>query len=106
MKKDCAGIANHSLLVVLLTLNEEANLPACLESLQGLNSEIFIVDSGSTDRTREIGAQFGAAVTEHPFETHARQWDWALRNLPISTEWVLAIDADQRLTPGLRAEIS
>ena len=106
MKKDNEDIMNHRLSVVLLTFNEEANLPACLESLKELNSELFIVDSGSTDRTREIATRFGAAITEHPFETHAKQWDWVLRNLPISTEWVLAIDADQRLTPELRAEIS
>jgi hypothetical protein len=47
----------------------------------------------------------GATVVEHPFETHARQWAWALQNLPISAEWVLALDADQRITSELRTEI-
>jgi len=64
-----------------------------------------VVDSGSTDRTLEIAGQFNAKVVRHSFETHARQWRWALANAGISTEWVLALDADQRLTPSLREEI-
>ena len=44
-------------------------------------------------------------VVEHPFETHASQWRWALENLPIQSEWVLALDADQRVTPDLAEEI-
>ncbi len=92
--------------VIVLTHNEERNLPACLESVSGWAGEIFVVDSGSTDRTVEIAARYGARVVRHPFESHARQWDWALRNLPVTGEWVLALDADQRLTPELRAEIT
>ncbi len=91
--------------VVVLTYNEEANLPACLESLRGLDCEVFVVDSGSTDRTWEIAEAYGARVVEHPFETHARQWRWALDHLPLKTEWVLGLDADQRLTPELREEL-
>lgn len=93
------------LAVVVLTHNEEWNIPDCLASISGWAREVFVVDSGSTDRTREIAAQYGAIVVEHPFETHAKQWNWALRNLPISTEWILALDADQRMTPELRNEI-
>ena len=48
--------------VVVLAYNEEVNLPACLASLRGLACEVFVVDSGSTDRTREIAAAAGAAV--------------------------------------------
>jgi glycosyltransferase involved in cell wall biosynthesis len=59
--------------VIILTYNEEVNLPACLESLKGLDCEIFVVDSGSTDRTVEIARSYGAHVVEHPFETQARQ---------------------------------
>lgn len=94
------------LTVVVLTHNEEWNLPACLARVAGWAKEIFVVDSGSTDRTREIASQYGAIVVEHRFETHAKQWNWALQNLPISTEWILALDADQRVTPELRDEIS
>jgi hypothetical protein len=53
----------------------------------------------------EIGRQYGATIVTHPFETHARQWQWALKSLPLTTDWVLALDADQSLTPELAAEI-
>lgn len=91
--------------VVILTYNEESNLEACLSSVCDWAREIFVVDSGSTDRTRDIAARLGATLVHHPFETHARQWDWALASLPIQTEWILALDADQRVTPELACEI-
>jgi glycosyltransferase involved in cell wall biosynthesis len=91
--------------IVVLALNEERNLPDCLASVAGWASEIFVVDSGSTDRTVEMAQSYGATIAYHPFETHARQWDWALKNLPCRSEWVLALDADQRVTPELRAEL-
>lgn len=90
---------------VVLTFNEERNLDACLASLAGWVSELHVVDSGSTDQTLAIAARHGARVTSHPFETHARQWQWALQSLPIAADWVLALDADQRVTPELAADI-
>ena len=92
--------------VVVLTFNEERNLGACLSSVVDLTSEIFVVDSGSTDRTAAIAAERGARVATHQFESHAKQWHWALSTLPISTPWVLALDADHALTPELRASIA
>ena len=94
-----------SLSVVILTFNEERNLPASLESVSGWAADVFIVDSGSTDRTVAIAEQCGAHVVSHPFTNHARQWQWALEMLPFTTEWILALDADQSLTPELREEI-
>ncbi len=91
---------------VILTLNEEHNLPACLESLKPLNCPVFIVDSGSQDDTLAIAQRFGAMVYQHAFETHTKQWLWALDQLPLGSEWVLALDADQRLTPELAHEIA
>jgi glycosyltransferase involved in cell wall biosynthesis len=91
--------------LLVLTFNEERNLPACLESVAGW-ADAVIVDSGSTDRTVAIAEEYGARVIAHPFETHARQWQWALANVPLTTEWVLALDADQQLLPELRREIS
>jgi glycosyltransferase involved in cell wall biosynthesis len=90
---------------IIPTYNEEANLRACLQSLSGWIGEIIVVDSGSTDATTAIAEQYGALVVRHPFETHARQWAWALENLPCSHDWILGLDADQRVTPELRAEI-
>ena len=93
------------LTVIVLTRDEERNLAACLESVVGWTSAIFVVDSGSTDGTLEIASRFGATVVSHPFSTHARQWQWALAELPIPTEWVLALDADQRVSPALAAHV-
>jgi glycosyltransferase involved in cell wall biosynthesis len=93
------------LTVVVLASNEERNLPACLASVTAWAADIVVVDSGSTDNTLGIARQYGARVAQHPFETHARQWRWALQHLPIATAWVLGLDADQRLTPALRDEI-
>ena len=91
--------------VVILTFNEELNLLDCLRSLAGLDCEIFVVDSGSTDRTAEIARCAGATVFSHPFDGYAKQRNWALENLPFSCEWVLNLDADERLTPELAREI-
>jgi glycosyltransferase involved in cell wall biosynthesis len=70
-----------------------------------LTARVFVVDSGSTDRTRDIAAAAGCGVVEHPFEHYAAQRNWALDNLPLEGEWVLCLDADERLTPELAAEI-
>ena len=99
---------NHTqapITVVVLTYNEEANLEDCLASVCRWAGRIFVVDSGSTDGTHEIAARFGAELLHHTFETHAKQWNWALEHLPIQSEWILALDADQRVTPELAREI-
>ena len=90
---------------VVLTRDEELNLGACLESMQALLDEVYVVDSGSTDRTLEIARAHGAIVVEHEFTGHSAQWQWALSNLPLKHEWVLGLDADQRLTPELADEL-
>lgn len=93
------------LAVIVLTLNEERNLPDCLASVAPLHCEIFVVDSGSQDRTCEIARAAGAQVFEHRFENYAAQRNWAQDNLSLSGEWLLHLDADERLTPELCAEI-
>ena len=93
------------LAIVVLTYNEELNLPACLSSVQGLSETIVVVDSGSTDRTLAIAQEFGARILTHEFASHARQWRWAFEQLDPDTEWVLGLDADQRLSPELRTEL-
>ena len=92
--------------VIVLTFNEENNLPACLASIGPLGANVFVVDSGSTDRTGQIAVAAGCHVVAHPFETYAAQRNWAFDNLPIETPWTLCLDADERLTPELAAEIS
>ena len=90
---------------IILARNEEKNLPECLDSLAGFAARAVVVDSGSTDATREIARDRGAEVLEHPFENYARQFNWALDNADIKTRWCLRIDADERLTPELISEL-
>ncbi|HUF47139.1 MAG TPA: glycosyltransferase family 2 protein [Vicinamibacterales bacterium] len=97
--------APSDLTVVVLTRDEEANLPACLASVAGLWHRLFVVDSGSTDATVELARAAGAQVVRHAFETHAKQWHWALASLPLEASWILALDADQRVTPHLAASL-
>ncbi|MBM4406828.1 MAG: glycosyltransferase family 2 protein [Chloroflexi bacterium] len=94
------------LTVIILTLNEEVNLPLCLQSIRGLTADVFVLDSGSTDRTVEIAKAAGAVVAAHPFENYGAQRNWAQQHMPKSTEWVLHLDADERLTPELVTEIN
>jgi glycosyltransferase involved in cell wall biosynthesis len=91
--------------VIILTLDEERNLPLTVSSLRGLDTETFVVDSGSVDRTREIARAAGCHVFEHPFENYALQRNWAFDHLPIAAPWTLCLDADERLTPELVDEI-
>jgi glycosyltransferase involved in cell wall biosynthesis len=95
-----------NLSVIILSYNEEANLPDCLDSLAGLVCSIFVVDSFSTDRTAEIAKARGAMFTQHPFENYSVQRNWSQQNLPIETPWILHLDADERLTPELVSEIN
>jgi glycosyltransferase involved in cell wall biosynthesis len=92
--------------VIILTHQEELNLPHALRSLKGFDCEVFVVDSGSTDRTVEIARAFGAHVVQHAFESQARQLNWALDTMPLTAPWTLRLDADERLTDELAAEIS
>ena len=90
--------------VLVPTLDEEVNLPACLESVAWAD-EVFVLDSFSHDRTLEIARAHGAHVVQHAFESYSRQKNWALVNLPFRNDWVLIVDADERVTPHLRREI-
>ncbi len=92
--------------VVIPTLNEEINLPHALRSVVGWAGDVFVVDSESTDRTREIAEEMGAKVVVRPWLGYAKQKNWALENLPIQTDWVFILDADELLLPELRDEIS
>lgn len=90
--------------VLIPTLDEELNLPGCLASVDWAD-EVFVVDSFSHDRTLEIARAHGARVVQHAFEGYSRQKNWALDNLPFQNEWVLIVDADERVMADLRSEI-
>ena len=91
--------------VLVLTRNEEANIAACLKSV-GWADEVFVVDSFSTDRTVVIAERLGAKVSAHRFQGYAAQRNWALGHLPFSNDWVLMLDADERVPAALAAEIA
>lgn len=90
---------------IILTFNEEANIGHCLECVSGLPDEIFIVDSGSTDKTVEICRKYTDRIYIHPFVDSASQWNWALDNLPIGHDWILPLDADHRLSETLKSQV-
>jgi glycosyltransferase involved in cell wall biosynthesis len=87
---------------IVLTYNEEQHLPRFLLSIAALNAPVFIVDSGSTDATIKIGEEFGATVLYNTFTNHPTQWDFALKNCPVQTPWVICLDADQVVTTELK----
>jgi glycosyltransferase involved in cell wall biosynthesis len=97
------------LTVIILTYNEELHLARCLESALRLSSNVVVVDCFSTDRTLEIANSFGATVLQRAWDgSHSTQVNWALdqlAQLPIQTEWVMRIDADEVLTPELVSQI-
>lgn len=92
---------NKAFSFIILTFNEEIHLPRLLHSIKDLNAQIFILDSGSTDNTLKIAADYGAEVQHNPFINHPKQWDFALKNFDIETPWTIGLDADQIVTPEL-----
>ena len=89
--------------VVILTLNEERDLPACLASAAGCD-DIVVLDSGSTDRTAELARAAGARVFVRKFDHFAGQRNHAQRAIPFRHPWVFHLDADEQFTPELFAE--
>jgi glycosyltransferase involved in cell wall biosynthesis len=91
--------------VIVPVKNEERNLVACLTSVTWAD-EVWVVDSGSTDRTTDLAQQFGAHVTQFEYTGgFPKKKNWALANLPLRNEWVLLLDADERVPPELETEI-
>lgn len=90
------------LTVLIPTYNEERNIAPAIESARWAD-EIFVVDSFSTDATADIARQMGARVVQHEYVNSATQKNWAIPQ--ASHEWVMVLDADERITPELRDEI-
>lgn len=86
---------NNLLTVIILTFDESIHIRRCLEAVSGLNARLVIVDSYSMDNTREIASSSGASVYQNPFVNHAKQFDWALSNCEVETDWILRLDADE-----------
>jgi glycosyltransferase involved in cell wall biosynthesis len=91
--------------VIIPTRNEARHLSRCLEAAR-LCSEIYVIDSQSTDETAEIAHTFGAKVVQFRYEGGwPKKRQWALDSLPFENEWVLLLDADEILTPELADEV-
>lgn len=89
--------------VVIITFNEERNIGRCIDSVLPIADEILVVDSFSTDRTKEIAKAKGASFIEHKFDGHIEQKNWA--RLQAQFEHVLSLDADEALTQELLESI-
>lgn len=95
-------MSRPAITVIVLTFNEQARIMPCLDSLEGLDAEVFVVDSFSTDGTLGILRDRNIRFAQHEFTNYSAQRNWAQANNPFGTEWVLHLDADERLTPELR----
>jgi glycosyltransferase involved in cell wall biosynthesis len=94
----------QGLSVAIITFNEERNLAECIRSCQDLADEVLVLDSFSTDRTVEIARSFERVrLVQHAFDGHVQQKNRAFAL--CKNEWVLSLDADERLSPELREEI-
>ena len=91
--------------VIILTLNEEKHLERCLKSLRLFTDKIFIVDSGSSDRTWQIAESLGAKIVQNQWVTYAAQFNFGIENNPFKTKWLMRMDADEYVLPELAAEI-
>jgi glycosyltransferase involved in cell wall biosynthesis len=89
--------------VVIITLNEEKNLPRCLNSVKDIADEILVVDSFSIDKTKEIAVSFGARFIQHKFENYVNQHDFADQH--ASHNFILTLDADEALSGELQKSI-
>ena len=93
--------------VLIPTKNEAKNLGRCLEPLRDWADEVVVVDSQSSDGTLEIARSFGARVVQFLYEGGwPKKRQWALDNCDLRNEWVLLLDADEILLPGIKEEIS
>lgn len=92
--------------VIILTYNEELNIEQALKNVTDWAEYTYILDSGSKDKTCTIAEQYPVKIFTRPFDNYANQRNYALEDLPIKTEWILFLDADEYLMESLKAEIS
>ena len=96
---------NGPVSILILTMNEERNIGACLESIAGWADDVVVVDSGSTDRTLAICADRGVKTIFHPYVDHRSQMKWSMDAVPWKHDWLLLLDADHIVTPELTRDI-
>ena len=91
--------------VIILTYNEKIHIERCINNAKKFAKDIYLVDCFSNDGTVEIAKSLGAKVFQHQWENYSKQFNWALQNLPITTEWVWRMDADEYLSNELIEEL-
>lgn len=91
--------------VIILTGNEQQHIERCIASVRDIAARIYVVDCFSTDQTREIATGLGAEVYQNRWVNYATQFNWALENLPLTTEWIFRLDADEVVTDDLKQEL-
>lgn len=96
------------LTVVILTKDEELHIKRCLDNINDIAKEIFIIDSFSTDKTLEIASKYSKVkILQNKWvNNYAYQFNWGLDNAPITGKWILRLDADEYLLPELIAELT
>lgn len=91
---------------IILTFNEEQHIKRCLENVIQFAKKVYVIDSFSTDNTVAIAESMGAIVVQHKWPgNQAKQFNWALQNIEIDTEWIFRLDADEYLLPELIEEL-
>ncbi len=93
------------LTVIILTKNEEKNIEECIRSVLGIAKRIVVVDSGSDDQTTQIAEGLGAEILVHPYINQAKQYIYGEEACNPTTEWIMRLDADERLTKESAAEL-
>jgi glycosyltransferase involved in cell wall biosynthesis len=91
--------------VIILTYNEELHIERCLSTVCKFASNVILIDSFSDDLTKEIANRFNVTFLQNKWINYANQFNWALDNAKINTEWVLRLDADEYLEPELIEEL-
>jgi len=93
------------LAVIILSYNEELNLDQALHSVCGWAREVFVLDSFSKDSTQRIAEAHACQFVQHAFRDYASQRNWALENLPVTSEWIMFLDADEWPSAELKRSI-
>ncbi|MEM1098463.1 MAG: glycosyltransferase family 2 protein [Planctomycetota bacterium] len=91
--------------ILILTKNEQDHLPKLLDTLGGFD-DVVLFDSGSTDETVQIAEDWGCRVVTRPFDDWASHQNWAMEHIDFKHRWVFYLDADERMTPELKDEIT
>lgn len=91
--------------IVMIALNEAHHMEAVLRNLEGWAQEVFVVDSYSSDATVDIALAHSVHVVQRAFTGFGEQWNFALRELPITAPWTMKLDPDERLSEALKREI-